>query len=61
MSNRPAIVSQADLTRTIKACQRAGLSIARVVVKSDRVEIEAGKDNGDLSIVPVVHEREIVL
>lgn len=61
MSNRASIVSQADVTRTIKACQKAGLAIARVVIRGDRVEIEAGKDSGDLSIMTVAQGKEIVL
>lgn len=40
MSNRPATVTQADVRRVIRACQREGLAVARVVVRPDGVSIE---------------------
>jgi hypothetical protein len=61
MPRRPAIVTQADIARVIKACQAARLSIARIVVKGDRVVIEAGVGENDLHALPVEHRREIVL
>lgn len=46
MANRATIVTQADVTRTIKACQKAGLTIARVVVRVDGVAIETNEVPG---------------
>lgn len=40
MSNRPATVTQADVERAIRACQRRGVPIVRVVVRKDGVAIE---------------------
>lgn len=40
MSPRPATVSQADVVRAIRACQKTGVPIARVVVRGDGVSIE---------------------
>lgn len=61
MSNRPTIVGQADVARVIRACKQAGLTVARVVVKGDRVEIEAGGDSGEVRVIPVERRKEVVL
>jgi hypothetical protein len=60
MANRPAIVSQADVARCIRACRKAGLPVARVVVGKDQVWIEVG-DSGNITIVPVATGEEVVL
>jgi hypothetical protein len=45
MSRRPALATQADISRAIRAAQECGLPIAGVVVRSDGfyIETEAGK------------------
>ncbi len=40
MSRRPALVTQADVARTIRAVQAAGLTIVRVVTRPDGISIE---------------------
>lgn len=45
MSNRPALVTQADVKRVIRACQAAGLTVVRVIVKHDGVQIETSEDS----------------
>ena len=44
MSRRPALATQADISRAIRATQQCGLPIAGVVVRSDGfyIETEAG-------------------
>lgn len=41
MSRRPAVISQADLTRTLRALADAGLRVARVIARADGIVIEA--------------------
>ncbi|AMN44708.1 hypothetical protein RHPLAN_62990 [Rhodoplanes sp. Z2-YC6860] len=40
MSHKPAIVTQAEIARAIRAVSAAGLQIIRVVVRRDGVAIE---------------------
>lgn len=64
MSPRPATVSQADVVRAIRACQKAGVPIARVVVRGDGVSIETtdGVEHPVHKPIPAVEERrEVVL
>jgi hypothetical protein len=43
--NRPAIVSQADVARVIRAAKKAGLEIARIVVRPDGVAVETRRSD----------------
>jgi len=61
VSNRPAIVSQADVARVIRACRKEGLVVDRIIVKGDRVEVEAVKDSGEGQTIRVEREKDIVL
>lgn len=62
MSRRPALATQADISRAIRAAQQCGLPIAGVVVRADGfyIETEAGKL---MPVLPrqVEQQREIVL
>jgi hypothetical protein len=40
MPYRPAIVTQADITRAIRALLAAGLPVTRVVLRADGVSVE---------------------
>jgi hypothetical protein len=51
MSNRPALVTQADVARVIRACRRTGLTVMRVVVKPDGVEVETA-EHGSVAVSP---------
>lgn len=44
MPRRPATVTQADIVRTIRAVQAAGLPVLRVVVRGDGVAVETTTD-----------------
>ena len=37
MSNRAAMVSQADIARVIRACRQEGVRVIRIVVRKDSV------------------------
>lgn len=60
MSRRPSIATEADIRRCIRACTKAGLAVMRVVVRSDRVEIEAGDGSAKTSL-EVRPDREVIL
>lgn len=60
MARRTAVATEADIARCIRACTKSGLPIARVVVRSDRVEIEAGVGD-ETKIVSVGKDREVIL
>ncbi len=43
MSRRPALITQADVARAIRATRSAGLTIVRVVARPDGVSIETAE------------------
>lgn len=65
MSPRPATVSQADVVRAIKACQKAGIAIARIVVRGDGVAIETSDGSEAIRIpspqIAVAEQPPVVL
>jgi len=61
MPRRSATVTQADLARTIRACQAAKLPIARVIISEGcKVVIEMGPGTNP-SIVEVEPRKEVIL
>jgi hypothetical protein len=50
MPRRPALVTQADVNRAIRAARQAGLVITRIVARPDGVSIETAESVS--SIVP---------
>lgn len=60
MPRRPATITQADVARLIRAARAAGVSIARIVLLADRVEIVAG-DASQPGAVTVEREKEVIL
>ncbi len=44
MPRRAALVSQADITRAIRAAKDAGLPVLRIVVRPDGVAVETSAD-----------------
>ncbi len=61
MPRRPALVTQADVTRTIRAMQSLGLEIAAVVVRPDGVSVETKRDEAREKKRAVEEAGEIVL
>jgi hypothetical protein len=60
MARRTSVATEADIARCIRACTKSGLPIARVVVRRDRVEIEAGIGD-ETKILKVDSDREVIL
>lgn len=61
MSRRPATVTQADVARTIRAAQAAGIKIVRIVTRADGVAIETEHAPVPAGENPVVKQRDSVL
>ena len=65
MARRPAITTQADITRVIRALDACGKRFGRVLIRKDGIVIET--DTGDaiaVSAMPVdeaVNSAEIIL
>lgn len=49
MPRRPALVTQADVNRAIRAARQAGLVITRIVARPDGVAIETSESRSVLS------------
>ncbi len=45
MPRRPALITQADVSRAIRAVQAVGLDVAAVVVRPDGVSVETRPSN----------------
>jgi hypothetical protein len=58
MPRRPAIVTQADVARSIRAVMAAGLTIIRVVTRPDGVSIETATKGGEMSPSADLSENE---
>jgi hypothetical protein len=58
MPRRPAIVTQADVARSIRAVMAAGLTIIRVVTRPDGVSIETATKGGEVSPSADLSENE---
>jgi hypothetical protein len=61
MSNRRAIVTQAEVARIIRAAQAAGLTVERIVARADGVAIETSAATAVPERRPVECERPVVL
>lgn len=63
MSRRPALVTQADVARAIRAAQNAGLRVVRVVARPDGVSIETSElaEVPATDIVPPAPRKKIAL
>lgn len=63
MGRRPANITEADISRTCRALQKCGITIARVMTGKDGVVFETGdgKQHAVDAIVPASAKREIVL
>lgn len=64
MGRRPALVTQAEVSRAIRAMLAAGLKVARVVARPDGVAIEttdARENSGENAPREVVRRKEIIL
>ena len=60
MSNRKAIVTQADIARAIRAAKKEGLTVARLIVRSDVVSVESGNDQPGATMA-IESEPDVVL
>lgn len=58
--SRSAIVTQAEVARSIRAARVAGLTVVRVVVRSDGVAIETA-DATEVGSRPLEPVKEVVL
>jgi hypothetical protein len=57
MSRRPAVITQAEIARAIRAARAAGLTIIRIVARRECVSIEtASRDEGDESDSALLNE-----
>jgi len=61
MSNRRATVTQADIARAIRAAKKEGLTVARLVVRSDGVAVETSENDQPDATMTVEPESEVVL
>lgn len=64
MSRRPANITQADIARTCRALKACGLTIARVITRSDGVAFETDDGRQHAVIAAPLADapkREIVL
>jgi hypothetical protein len=61
MSNRRAIATQADVSRAIRAAQKAGLTVVRVIVREDGIAVETAEGGEQAPIRRIEPEREVVL
>ncbi len=57
MARRSALVTQADVSRAIRATKAAGLTIVRVVARPDGVAIETA----DAMAIPVAEPRKRIV
>lgn len=62
MSNRSALVTQAEVARVIRACRQTGLAITRIVVRPDGVEVETAEAGAlPVSTIPLEDRSPVVL
>ena len=57
MPRRPALITQADVSRAIRAARSAGLTIVRVVARPDGVAIETS----DVVPIPIEEPRRRIV
>ena len=61
MSNRRATVTQADIARAIRAAKKEGLTVARLVVRSDGVAVETSENGQPDATMTIESEPDVVL